>query len=276
VTHLFLPPTVIYDLLAQPGVREVDYSSLRYFLYSAAPMAPEKVREAITVFGPVMCQVWGQSEAAWNTILLPEDHFANGVLGGQIADNDRLASCGRPLPFVTVEVMDEAGNLLADGERGELVVRGMCVMQGYYGQPELTKAVSEHGWHHTGDIGYRDSQGYFHIVDRKKDMIISGGFNIFSAEVERAILDHPEVAECAVIGVPHEKWGEAVLAIVEMRPGREADAESILAFCRERIGAMKTPKSIEFVAQLPRNANGKILKHTLRDEHWSGADRRVS
>ena len=272
VTHLFLPPTVIYDLLDEPGVRDVDYSSLRYFLYSAAPMAPARVRQAIETFGPVMCQVWGQSESAWNTVLLPEDHLVDGV----IADDDRLASCGRPLPFVQVEVMDEQGRLLGAGEHGELVVRGMCVMAGYLDEPELTASVSEHGWHHTGDVGFADADGFLHIVDRKKDMIISGGFNIFSAEVERALFEHPDVAECAVIGVPHEKWGETVLAVVELRPGRRPDPEGLIAFCRDHLGGMKAPKAVEYVESLPRNANGKILKQRLRERFWAGTERNVS
>ncbi|MFR9805548.1 class I adenylate-forming enzyme family protein [Pseudonocardia sp. RS010] len=272
VTHLFLPPTVIYDLLDEPGVRGVDYSSLRYFLYSAAPMAPARVRQAIETFGPVMCQVWGQSESAWNTVLLPRDHLVDGA----IADDGRLASCGRPLPFVQVEVMDEAGNLLGPGEHGELVVRGMCVMTGYLDEPELTASVSAYGWHHTGDIGFADPDGFLHIVDRKKDMIISGGFNVFSAEVERVLLEHPAVAECAVIGVPHEKWGETILAVVEPRTGRAPAPEELIAFCRDRIGGMKAPKAVEFVEALPRNANGKILKQRLRDRFWVGTDRNVS
>ena len=272
ITHMFLPPTVIYDLLLEPNVRDADYSSLRYFLYSAAPMAPEKLREAIEVFGPVMCQVWGQTEAAWNTILLPSDH----VRDGNIATRERLSSCGRPLPFVNVAVMSPEGELLADGERGELVVRGQCVMLGYYKDPEATAAVSEHGWHHTGDIGFRDNEGYFYIVDRKKDMIISGGFNIYSVEVERAILDHPAVQECAVIGVPDEKWGESVTAVVELKPGRVLAEQDIIDFCRSRIGAMKAPKAVFYIDALPRNTNGKVLKRMVREQFWAGRERQVS
>ena len=275
ITHMFLPPTVIYDLLLEPNVRDVDYSSLRYFLYSAAPIAPEKLREAIEVFGPVMCQVWGQTEAGWSTILLPSNH----VRDGRIATSERLSSCGRPLPFVSVAVMAPEGQLLADGECGELVIRGQCVMQGYYKDPEATAAVSGHGWHHTGDIGFRDSEGYYYIVDRKKDMIISGGFNIFSVEVERTVLDHPAVQECAVIGVPHERWGESVTAVVELKPDTPdaaATEQDIIDFCRLRIGPMKSPKAVFFVDALPRNTNGKVLKRMVREKFWVGRERQVS
>lgn len=272
VTHMFLPPTVIYDLLLEPNVRDVDYSSLRYFLYSAAPMAPEKVREAIEVFGPVMFQVWGQSEAGWSTALLPSDHSTDG----HIATLDRLSSCGRPLPFVRVEVMADDGSILPVGEHGELVIRGQSVMKGYYNDPEATAAVSEYGWHHTGDIGFRDNEGYFYIVDRNKDMIISGGFNIYSIEVERTILDHPAVHECVVVGIPDEKWGESVTAVVQLKPNGAATERDIIDHCRARIGAMKSPKQVFFVEELPRNTNGKILKRMVRDEFWKGRTTQVS
>ncbi len=272
ITHLFLPPTVIYDLLLEPDVTEYDYSSLRYFMYSGAPMSPEKLRRAIEVFGPVMCQIWGQSESAWLTILRPEDHLQ----AGGVAPAGRLASCGRPLPFVTIGVMDDAGHLLPDDEVGELVVRGACVMAGYYNDPRATEEVSRYGWHHTGDIGYRDSQGFLYLVDRKKDIVISGGFNIYSVEVERALSEHAAVVECAVIGVPDAKWGEAVKGVVELVPGAEVDPDELIAFCRARLGAMKAPKSIDLVDRIPRNANGKVVKRELRDRYWAGHERMVS
>jgi acyl-CoA synthetase (AMP-forming)/AMP-acid ligase II len=272
ITHVFLPPTVIYDLLLEPNVRDVDYSSLRYFIYSAAPMAPEKVREAIDVFGPVMCQIYGQSEAAWDTILLPSDH----VLDGDLAPIERLASCGRPFPFVRMEIMDEEGNLLGPDEPGELVVRGLGVMREYYKNPEATAEVAGHDWHHTGDLGYRDEEGFFYVVDRAKDMIISGGFNIFSFEVERAVLEHPAIQDCAVVGVPHDRWGEAVTAVVQLKSGESLDEDDLIAFCRERVGGMKAPKQVVFVDDLPRNANGKILKREVRERFWVGQGRRVA
>ena len=273
ITHLYLPPTMIYDLLAEPVARSTDYSSLKYFLYSASPMAPERVKEAVEVFGPVLCQIWGQSEAAWCSALLPQDHLDES---GGIAPADRLASCGKPLPFVTMGVMDDAGGLLPDGGTGELVVRGLNVMPGYYKNPDETYEMSRFDWHHSGDIGYRDANGFYYIVDRKKDMIISGGFNIYSVEVETAILAHPAVLQCAVIGVPHERWGEAVKAVIELKPGAVANAEELIAFVRDRLGAMKSPKSVDFVAELPRSPIGKVLKRDVRKPYWENQARMVS
>lgn len=273
VTHSFLPPTVIYELLAQPGVRERDYSSLCYFFYGASPMAPDKLRQALDVFGPVMAQIYGQTEAGVpNTFLSPADHY----LDGAIAPPKRLASCGRATPFSRVAIMAEDGRLLGSGEVGEIVVRGQGVMSGYYKNPEATAEARTHGWHHTGDVGYRDADGYFYIVDRMKDMVISGGFNIFSAEVERAVMTHPEVHDCAVIGVPDPKWGEALKAVVILREGSTLDAETLIAHCKSVIGSMKAPKSIDFVNELPRSPVGKVLKRDLRERYWCGHTRLVS
>ena len=272
-THIFLPPTVIYDLLEVPNVRQLDYSSLRYFIYGASPVAPERLREAVRTFGPVMCQVYGQTESGFpNTFLSAADHFANGT----IASPDRLASCGQPSPFSRAAIMGDDGTLLGHGKIGELVVRGQGVMLGYYKNAEATEEVSQHGWHHTGDVGYQDREGYFYIVDRKRDMIISGGFNIYCVEVEQAVSAHPGVQECAVLGVPHRKWGEAVQAVVQLRQGAKVTADDIIAFCKERIGGMKSPKFVDFCEALPKSANGKILKCELKRHYWEGRDRLVS
>lgn len=273
ITHCFLPPTVIYELLAQPGLRDHDYSSLRYFFYGASPMAPEKLRQALLVFGPVMAQIYGQTESGVpNTFLSPSDHF----VGGEIAPVQRLASCGRATPFSRVAIMSEDGHLLRVGEVGEIVIRGQGVMSGYYKNPEATLEAGLHGWHHTGDVGYQDAEGYFHIVDRLKDMVISGGFNIFTAEVERALMAHSDVHDCAVIGVPDPKWGEALKAIVIRREGSQLEASTLIAHCKSLIGSMKAPKSVDFVSDLPRSPVGKVLKRVLRKPYWSGTDRRVS
>ncbi|MGQ0547683.1 MAG: class I adenylate-forming enzyme family protein [Betaproteobacteria bacterium] len=276
VTRLFLPPTAVYALLAQPNVREFDYGSLRYFMYGAAPMSVQKLKEAIRVFGPVMTQGYGQTEAPMLVArLTPEEHFKDGRLGGELAPDERLASCGRPTPFVRVEIMDDRGRLLPRGETGEIVVRGDIVMQGYYKDPEATAETSRHGWHHTGDIGRFDAEGFLHIVDRKKDMIVSGGFNVYSSEVEQVILALPGVQDCAVVGVPDEKWGEAVKAIVQALPGAALRAEDIVAACRPRLGGVKTPKSVELWPELPRSAAGKVLKRAIRDRYWQGRERKV-
>ena len=171
--------------------------------------------------------------------------------------------------------MDENGNLMRDGEVGEIVVRATSVMAGYFKNPEETARASAFGWHHTGDIGYRDDTGLFYIVDRKKDMIVTGGFNVWSVEVEKVIQSHPAVMDCAVFGVPHEKWGEAVHAVVELKPEQRAREDELIALCKEHIGSVKAPKSVEFVATLPRSAVGKVLKRELRDKYWKEQKRRV-
>lgn len=272
VTHLFLPPTVIYMLLAHPRVREFDYSSLEYFIYAAAPMSVDKLKEALDIFGPVMIQVYGQAEVPmYMTILPPADHL---VIGDPTHEK-RLWSCGRPTEAVELQLLDDDANPVATGETGEVAVRGDLVMAGYVNDPEATAAVSRDGWHLTGDIGYRDADGYLYLVDRKKDMIISGGFNIYSTEVEKAVLGHPAVQDCAVIGVPDEKWGEAVTAVVELKPGRRVGPEEIIALCKERIGSVKAPKSVEFWDELPRSNIGKVLKRKIRDRFWEGRARAI-
>ena len=272
ITTLFLPPTVIYNLLATPGVRARDFSSLRYFIYAAAPMSAQKLAEAIEVFGPVMTQAWGQTEAPLIcTFMGPADYAApDPEVRAQ-----RLKSCGRPSPLTRVEVMDEEGNLLPPHQNGELVVRGNLVMKGYYQRPEENEAVTRFGWHHTGDIGYRDEQGFFYIVDRKKDMIISGGFNIYPSEIEQVLWRHPAVLDCAVVGVPDAKWGEAVKAVVEFKPGEAATEAELKEHCRATLGGLKTPKTIEAWESLPRSAVGKVLKREIRERYWKNQERRV-
>jgi len=271
VTTLFLPPTVIYSLLSMPDVRSRDYSSLRYFVYAAAPMSLQKLREAIEVFGPVMTQTWGQTEAPLIcTFLAPHEHFEQGALS-----ETRIRSCGRATLLSRVEVMDDEGNLLPPGAHGELVVRGNLVAKGYFDRPAENEAISRFGWHHTGDVGYRDEHGYFYIVDRKKDMIISGGFNIYPSEIEQALWRHPAILDCAVIGVPDEKWGEAIKAVVQLKPGCQATQQELQDHCRAIVGGMKTPKSVEIWPDLPRSAVGKVLKREIRERYWAGRERRV-
>jgi len=271
VTHLYLPPTVLYALLSSPELKTKKLSSLRFFLISAAPVAPEKLRTAVAAFGPVMAQAFGQAEAPFFlTFLSPEDH-KRGIGDG----SDLLRSCGRPTMFSRVEIMDEGGKLLPPRSVGEIVARGNLVMKEYYKDPEATRAVSGFGWHHTGDIGFKDEDGYVYIVDRKRDMIISGGFNVFSTEVEARLLAHQCVQDCAVIGVPDEKWGEAVTAVVELKVGATATPDELIAFCRSTLGGVKTPKAIEIWPTLPRSPVGKVLKRAIRDRYWEGRSRAV-
>lgn len=270
ITYMFLPPTAIYMLLADPRVRDVDLSSLEYISYAGAPMSLDRLKEAIAVFGPVMNASFGQTEAPMCvTAMPPHEHLdANGDLA-------HPGSCGRPNLLSIVEIMDDDGHILPAGERGEIVVRGPLVMAGYYKNPEATAEVSKFGWHHTGDIGMRDDDGWFYVVDRKKDMIISGGFNIYPAEVEKALLAHPAVHDCAVIGVPDDKWGEAVVAFVESRGDAAFDEAALIDFAREALGAVKTPKRIEAVASLPRTNAGKVSRAELRKPFWEAAGRRI-
>lgn len=272
VTHLYLPPTLLYMLLAHPDVRKYDYSSLRYFVLAASPVAPEKFKEAVSVFGPVLCQCYGQAEAPqFLTFLSTHELLALG----EGVENRRYASCGRPTLNVRVEIMDEEGNLLPPGSRGEIVARGALVFPGYHRNREATASVTLKGWHRTGDIGYRDDEGFVYIVDRRKDMIITGGFNVFSAEVEQVLLSHPGVRDCAVVGVPDAKWGEAVKAVVELKPGLEASAGDLIERVRTALGGVHAPKSVEFWDELPRSPNGKVLKREIRDRFWAGAERQV-
>jgi len=270
VTYMFLPPTAIYMLLAEPGIRDADLSSLEYISYAGAPMSLDRLREAIAVLGPVMNASFGQTEAPMCVTAMPPHEHLNAA--GDLA---HPGSCGRANLLSIVEIMDDNGRILPPGERGEIVVRGPLVMQGYYNDPAATAAVSAHGWHHTGDIGLRDADGWFYVVDRKKDMIISGGFNVYPAEVEQALMTLAEVQDCAVIGVPDEKWGEAVVAVVEARQGAAIDVDAALAAVRTMLGPVKTPKVIEVVASLPRSHAGKVLRGDLRRERWTAAGRTI-
>lgn len=274
VNMIFLPPTVIYTLLAQPNVRDFDFSALRYFMYGAAPMSPDKLAEAIEVFGPVMLQIYGQAEVPGAiSVLRVEDHF----IDGQVAPRQRLLSAGRRFPFTRVAIMDDDGQLLTKpGNVGEIVAQGDIVTTGYYKNPEGTAEVQRHGWHCTGDVGYFDEQGFLFIVDRKKDMIVTGGFNVFSSEVEAAVMAHPAVKDCAVIGVPDDKWGEAVRAVIELRPDQSVEPQVLIQFVKDRLGSVKAPKEVEIVAQLPRSAVGKVLKKEVRKKYWSAQERMVS
>lgn len=272
ITKLFLPPTAIYRLLAQPNVSEFDYSSLKYLIFTGAPMSVQKLRTAIEVFGPVLTQIYGQTEALGITSMSPHEYFVDG----RIASDARLSACGRPtLPFCRVAIMDEKNALVPVGDVGEICARGDQAMSGYYKNPYGTLRTIIDGWVHTGDLGYQDEEGYLHVVDRKKDMIITGGFNVFASEVEQVILSFDAVEDCAVIGVPDEDWGEAVKAVVELVPGKTLSATDIIETCKQRLGSVKSPKTVDFVDQLPRSTRGKVLKRVLREQYWQGRTTRI-
>lgn len=262
VTHTFLPPTLIYMLLGHEALDTTNLSSLQCFWYGAAPMSATRLEEALTRIGPVMAQLFGQTEAPMMiSTMAPSDHFRED---GAIA-TERLSSAGRPAPLVTVAILDEEGVHQPRGERGEIVVRSSLVTPGYYKNPEATAESSAHGWHHTGDIGFLDGDGFLHIVDRAKDMIITGGFNVYSTEVENAILAHPDVRDCAVIGRPDEKWGERVEAVVQPAPDAQVDPAAVIAFVKEQVGSVKAPKVVHVWPDLPRSKVGKVLKNEIKD-----------
>ncbi|MGE3775326.1 MAG: AMP-binding protein [Gammaproteobacteria bacterium] len=274
VTHLFLPPTALYAMLAHPRVREFDYSSLTHFLIAASPVSPDKLAEAVEVFGPCMCQCYGQVETPMLITYLPPAEIAAAARDPAL--RHRLKSCGKPCTMTLMAIMDDDGKLLPRGERGEIVARGDLVAPCYYRNPEGTAEARRYGWHHTGDVAYWDEEGYVYIIDRKKDMIITGGFNVFSAEVEAAINAHPGVENCAVIGTPDPKWGEAVTAIVVLRPGQTLTADALIEFTKDKLGSVKAPKKIEIWPELPRSPVGKVLKTEIRKQFWTGAERAVN
>ena len=269
ITATFLVPTMVYVLLDSPARQGADLSSLRLIIYGASPMSPARLTEGIATFGPVFMQLYAQSEAP-NTVTVLHQHEHDPV-----HHPERLASCGTPCVGQQVKLLDQAGQEVADGEVGEICVRGPLVMQGYWNKPEETAAALRHGWLYTGDMARRDADGYLYIVDRSKDMIISGGFNVFPREVEDALTQHPAVAAAAVVGVPDEKWGEAVRALVVLKPGQAVAAEALMQLVRERKGAVYTPKAIDFVDALPVTGLGKLDKKAIRARFWQGQGRAV-
>jgi fatty-acyl-CoA synthase len=252
-----LVPTMIYALLDHPDFDKYDLSSLETVFYGASLMSPVRLKEAIERIGPVFFQFYGQAEAPMTvTVLRRSEHDPNKPL--------RMASCGRPVPYVDVALLDDNCEPVPDGQPGEICVRGALVMDGYLNREEQNREALAGGWLHTGDVAVRDPDGFLRIVDRKKDMIVSGGFNVFPSEVESVIAAHPAVAQVAVFGVPDEKWGEAVTAAVVLRPRASADAEALIALVREHKGSVQAPKTIHFIDAIPQTAVGKPDKKALR------------
>ena len=261
VTHTFLPPTLIYMVLGHPDLDATDLGSLQCFWYGAAPMSASRLEEALVRIGPVMAQLFGQTEAPMMiSTMPPADHFR---ADGSVA-TERLTSAGRPAPLVIVAIHDDEDRPVPTGERGEICVRSSLVMAGYWKDPEETARTLRHGWLHTGDIGFLDDDGFLHIVDRAKDMIISGGFNVYSTEVEQAVLAHPHVQDCAVVGLPDEKWGERVVVVVQPQAGATVEPDELIAFVKQRIGSVKAPKEVHVWPDLPRSKVGKVLKTDIK------------
>ncbi len=270
ISKIFMVPAAIQIVIRHPRAREVDYSRLKHILYGASPIPLDLLREAMEVFGCGFVQMYGMTETTGTIVALPpEDHDPAG--------NPRMRSAGKPLPGVEIAILDEAGNRLPPGQVGEIASRSAANMAGYWSLPEATaKTLSSDGWLRTGDAGYLDEDGYVYIHDRVKDMIISGGENVYPAEVENAIYGHPAVADVAVVGVPDPKWGEAVKACVVRKPGAECTEAEIIGWARQRIAGYKTPKSVDFIEALPRNPSGKILRRELRAPYWEGRERQVN
>ncbi len=261
-------PTMIYILLDHPALDGTDLASLETFLYAAAPMSPTRLAECLERVGLVFTQYYGQTESAgMGTVLTKQDHEASHP--------GRLASCGQSVSSVRLQLQDETGAEVPVGETGEICLRGASVMDGYWKQSELTAETLRGGWLHTGDMATRDGDGFLTIVDRKKDMIVSGGFNVFPREVEDVLSSAPGVAMCAVIGVPDDHWGEAVKAVVVRKPGADVTAEALMALVREHKGPVYAPKSVDFVDTLPLTALGKADKQALRAQYWGGQARLV-
>ena len=271
-TTMFLVPTMINTLLTSPERTRFDLSSLHTVIYGGAPMYVEHLQASLAAFGPIFAQIFGQGEAPMTCTLLPK---AEHVVDGDPVRARRLASAGRETPAVRVRIVDEQDRPRPTGEMGEIVVRGDLVMKGYWNKPEATAETLRGGWLHTGDIGYLDEDGYLYITDRKKDMIISGGSNIYPREIEEVICRHPGVFEVAVIGIPDAKWGEATKALVVAHPGARLSEGDIVEHCRRHLASYKKPQSVEFLPSLPKNAYGKVLKRELRDRFWTARDRKV-
>jgi acyl-CoA synthetase (AMP-forming)/AMP-acid ligase II len=270
IAKIFMVPAAIQIMLNHPRVGEIDFSRLKYIMYGASPIPLDLMKKSIEVFGCGFIQMYGMTETSGTIVALnPEDHDPNG--------NERMRSVGKPLLGVEIKVVDEAGTEVPPRTVGEIATRSAKNMKGYWNMPEATAAtIDKDGWLRTGDAGYLDEDGYLYIHDRVKDMIISGGENVYPAEVENALYSHPLVADVAVIGVPDQKWGEAVKACVVLKEGAQVSEADIIAHARHHIAGYKCPKSVDFIAALPRNPSGKILRRELRAPYWAGRDRAVN
>jgi acyl-CoA synthetase (AMP-forming)/AMP-acid ligase II len=262
VTTTFVAPTLLQRLVDAQQQKPRDVSSLRALIIGAAPCPYALKVSAEAVFGKVLWEFYGATETGINTVLRPEDQLR------------KPGSCGTAVPGQEIRLVGTGGDEVADGEPGEFMVRNSWLAE-YYNRPDATGASLHDGFFSVGDVAYRDAEGYYYICDRRIDMIISGGVNIYPAEVEAVLHAHPSVMDASVIGVPDEQWGESVKAVVQLRPGAEASEDELIAFCAERLASYKKPRSIDFVDQLPRDAAGKLLKRTIREPYWAAAGRRI-
>jgi len=272
ITWTFMVPTMIYALLDYPDLGRFDLSSLRTVVYAAAPILVNRLKEAYGRLGPIFVQGYSQMEVACQTTVFTREEQQAAIDRG---DDKRLQSCGRPILMAQVRIVDEAGQDVEAGQVGELITRGPHMMTGYWGKPEETERTVVQGWIHTGDLAEIDGEGFIYLVDRKHDLIITGGLNVYSTEVENVLSEHPAVGQVVVLGAPDERWGEQVRALVVPRDREKTGEEELIAFCRERLSAYKVPKKIEFRDSLPQTAYGKFDKKKLRAEFWAGRERRI-
>ncbi|ALE17028.1 O-succinylbenzoic acid--CoA ligase [Altererythrobacter epoxidivorans] len=271
VTQMFIVPAALQMVIQHPKAATTDFSNLRYLMYGAAPIPLELLREAVKTMPTTgFLQAYGMTETTGTIASLPpDDHTLEG--------NKRMRSAGKAVPGTEIAILGPDGKEVPRGEIGEIAVRSPSNTSGYWKLPEATAAtIDKDGWLHTGDAAYMDDDGYLYIQDRIKDMIISGGENVYPAEVESAIYGHPAIAEVAVIGIPSEKWGEEVKACVVAKPGMEVDPNDVIAWARERVAAFKAPKTVDVIPEMPRNPSGKILRRELRAPFWEGQERQVS
>lgn len=271
VTATFLAPTMIQLLLQSKAKANYNLGSLKNIVYGGGPMYAEVLKQAVDAFGNVFSQIYGQGEAPMTCAgLHKSEHLVDDP-----ALRHRLGSAGREMPGVMIRIVDSDDRPLPTGMQGEITVRSDLVMKGYWNRPEANAETLRGGWLHTGDVGYLDADGYLFVTDRIKDLIISGGSNIYPREVEEVLLEHPAIAEVAVIGIPDEQWGESVLAFVVLRDGHSVADQDLIEFSRARIASYKKPKAIRFVESLPKSAYGKVLKRELRAPFWQAAARNI-
>ncbi|MCW2824999.1 MAG: o-succinylbenzoate--CoA ligase [Aeromicrobium sp.] len=269
ITATAVVPTIVYLMLDHPHLDDYDLSTLATMVYAGSPIAPERLRQALEVFGPIFIQTYAGTEPGYVSCMRKGDHRADTE-----QDLLRLASAGRPMFQVEVSIQDDDDRILPIGEVGEVCSRQLGQMLGYVDASRNAEAI-RNGWVHTGDIGRLDDDGYLFIVDRKKDLVVSGGFNVFPRQVEDVLVTHEAVAQAAVIGVPHDKWGEAVHAFVVRKPGHDVSDSELMAHVKAELGAIPSPKAIEFLGELPANPAGKVDKKILRRPFWEGRDRQV-
>jgi acyl-CoA synthetase (AMP-forming)/AMP-acid ligase II len=272
-TDIHIVPTHLAAILALPDVDQYDLSHLKRMFYAASPMPLELLKKGMAKWGPIFVQGYGATEDGPNVTALSRRQ--HNVLDRPAEEQGVLASAGFPQIGVHVRIVDDEGKDLAPGEVGEIIVRSKSIMLEWWEKPDETSETVKNGWLHTGDMGRYDEKGYIYIVDRKKDMIISGGENIFPREIEEILYGHPAVQEAAVIGIPDPYWVEKVHAIIALKKGKSANEKELIDFCKERLARFKAPKSVEFTGSLPKNPAGKILKKLLREKYWEGKDRKI-